>query len=92
MLDRRVVSIAPAWTPMWGRAWLRFGEVDVRATVRVCRWTSDAVGVEVDVDGETLRCWVWEGAVERLPPRYPRADHDADSAAALALGGGAPAA
>lgn len=59
-----VVSIVPDGAPIRGRAWLRFGTADVRATVRVMRWTPDAVGVEVEVDGEPLRCWVWRGAVD----------------------------
>lgn len=66
MIGSRVVSIAPESTPLWARAWLRFGGADVRATVRVLRWTSDAVGVAVDVDGHVLRCWVWQGAVTRI--------------------------
>jgi len=66
MIGSRVVSIAPDNTPLWARAWLRFGEADVRATVRVLRWTSDAVGLAVDVDGQVLRCWVWQGAVTRI--------------------------
>lgn len=68
-LGSRAVSIAPARPALWARAWLRFGDVDVRATVRVLRWTRDAVGVEVDTDGEALRCWVWRGACEPLPDR-----------------------
>ncbi|KQZ05800.1 hypothetical protein B5M43_014705 [Microbacterium sp. MEC084] len=65
-LGQRVVSIVPDSMQLWGLAWLRFGDVDVRATVRVRRWTDDAVGVEVDVDGERLRCWVWQGACQRI--------------------------
>lgn len=68
-LNRAVVSIVPDGVKMWAHAWLRFGTVDVRACVRVRRWTSDAVGVEVEVDEERLRCWVWQGAVEHLPSR-----------------------
>lgn len=64
-LGTQVLSIAPERAPMWARAWLRFGDVDLRCTVRVRRWTADAVGVEVDVDGEALRCWVWQGACNR---------------------------
>lgn len=61
-LHSRVVSITPDRMILRGQAWLRFGDTDVRAPVRVRRWTDDAVGVEVDVDGEILRCWVWRGA------------------------------
>ena len=68
-LGSRVVSIAPERAPLWARAWLRFGDVDVRCTVRVLRWTCDAVGVQVDADGEQLRCWVWRGACTPLPTR-----------------------
>lgn len=68
-LDVRVVSIVPPRTPMWALAWLRFGTTDVWTTVQVMRWTDDAVGVEVDVDGETLRCWIWQGACQRLAAR-----------------------
>jgi hypothetical protein len=45
---------------------VRFGDTDVRCTVRV---TNDAVGVEFEVGDETLRCWVWQGAVTRLSER-----------------------
>lgn len=65
-LHQQAVTIAPEREPLWALAWLRFGDTDVRCTVRVNRWTRTAVGVEVDIDGETLRCWVWQGAVEHL--------------------------
>jgi len=68
-LATQVLSIAPERPPTWGRAWLRFGDTDVRCTVRIMRWTSAAVGVSVDVDGEELRCWVWQGAVDGLAAR-----------------------
>ncbi|TFB58999.1 hypothetical protein E3N86_12195 [Cryobacterium sp. Hz7] len=63
------MSIGPERAPTWERALLRFGETDVRCTVRVMRWTKDAVGVDVDGDGEELRCWVWQGAVDGLAAR-----------------------
>lgn len=68
MLDARTVTIVPDRMKIWGYAWLRFGDVDVQATVRVRRWTTDAVGVEVNVDGDgdVLRCWVWQGACQRI--------------------------
>lgn len=62
-LQSQVVTVVPERMQVWGLTWLRFGDVDVRSTVLVKRWTSDAVGVEVDVDGEKLRCWVWGGSV-----------------------------
>lgn len=65
-LHTLVLSIAPERAPMWGRAWLRFGDTDVHCTVLIKRWTPDAVGVQVDVDGEQLRCWIWQGACTRL--------------------------
>lgn len=68
-LHRHVVSVAPERHDTWGLAWLRFGDVDVRCTVRVKRWTSTAIGVEVEIDGERLRCWVWRGAVEMVASR-----------------------
>lgn len=68
-LDVRVISIVPARTPLWALAWLRFGTTDVRTTVQVKRWTDDAVGVEVDIDGEKVRCWIWQGACQRLAAR-----------------------
>ena len=51
---------------MWAWAWLRFGGTAIRCTVRVERWTADAVGVELEVGEERLRWWVWQGAVERV--------------------------
>jgi hypothetical protein len=68
-LRSQVLSIAPEHPPMWALAWLRFGDVDVRCHVVVKRWTPDAVGVELEVEGETLRCWVWQGAVTRVERR-----------------------
>ncbi|WP_091061992.1 hypothetical protein [Klenkia brasiliensis] len=68
-LGSRAVSIAPERGSMWGLAWLRFGDADIRCRVRVRRWTEDAVGVEVEVGGDTLRCWVWQGAVQRTGDR-----------------------
>ncbi|SFD65953.1 hypothetical protein SAMN05661030_3923 [Klenkia taihuensis] len=47
-------------------AWLKFGDTDIRCTVQVKRWTVDAVGIELQVGEERLRCWVWQGAVERV--------------------------
>lgn len=61
-LNRTPVTIAPERSKLVARAWLRFGDADVWATVRVSRWTEDAVGVEASIDGEMLRCWVWRGA------------------------------
>ena len=68
-LHEHVVSIVPEGMKLWGHAWLRFGDVDVRCTVLVRRWTSDAVGVEVPVDDEKLQCWIWQGACDRLEQR-----------------------
>ena len=62
------VTTAPPRSQLWGRAWLRFGTVDVHATVRVDRWTRRAVGVEITIDDEVLRCWIWQGAVVPTPP------------------------
>lgn len=67
-LHNRVVSIAPDSMILRGRAWLTFGDTDVQAPVRVRRWTDDAVGVEVDIDGEIQRCWVWRGACNSTDP------------------------
>lgn len=68
-LGSRPVTIVPDTARVWALAWLRFGDVDVRCTVRVLRWTSDAVGVAVDVDGNEQRCWVWQGAATRIANR-----------------------
>lgn len=65
-LSTRAVSIAPECGVLWALAWLRFGDTDIRCTVQVKRWTADAVGVEVEVGEERLRCWVWQGAVEAV--------------------------
>lgn len=70
-LTTQVVSIAPEQPPMWALAWLRFGDTDIRTTVQVKRWTPDAVGVEFTVGEDTLRCWVWQGAVERIDVEPP---------------------
>ena len=65
-LGVRVVSLAPERSPMWALAWLRLGDTEIRCTVQVKRWTADAVGVELEVGEEKLRCWVWQGAVEAV--------------------------
>lgn len=65
-LHSRPLTIAPERVPLWALAWLRFGDTDVRCMVRVRRWTEDAVGVEVEVDGEILRAWVWQGSCQRV--------------------------
>ena len=70
-LGARVVSLAPERSPMWALAWLRFGDTEIRCTVQVKRWTADAVGVELEVGEEKLRCWVWQGAVERVEGPTP---------------------
>lgn len=61
-LHANPLTIAPDQSRIFARAWLRFGDADVRATVRVLRWTNNAVGVGLAVDGQELRCWLWHGA------------------------------
>lgn len=69
-LREQPVTVIPDGMHIWGHAWLRFGDADVRCTVLVRRWTADAVGVELPVDdGEPLRCWIWQGACQRLAQR-----------------------
>lgn len=68
-LNSQVVTVVPDRMNVWGLAWLRFGDTDVRSTVLVKRWTADAIGVEVDVDGDKLRCWIWQGVCQRLQNR-----------------------
>ncbi|MCO7218587.1 hypothetical protein [Klenkia sp. PcliD-1-E] len=68
-LSTRVVSLAPDRGPMWAMAWVRFGDTDVRCTARVMRWTDEAVGIEFEVGDEKMRCWVWQGAVQRTEGR-----------------------
>ncbi len=68
-LHERPVTVVPEQVPMWGLAWLRFGDVDVRCTVLVRRWTDDAVGVVVAIDKERHRVWIWQGACQRLANR-----------------------
>lgn len=67
-LATKPLTIVPAHTRLTARAWLRFGDFDVQATVRVLRWTDDAVGVGVTVGEEQLRCWVWRGACGPASP------------------------
>ena len=62
-LGRSPVTIAPERVRVTGTAWVRFGDTDVQATVRVDRWTDRAVGVELEAGGQKHRCWVWRGAV-----------------------------
>lgn len=63
------VTVVPERVTKWALAWLRFGDADVRCTVRVRRWTPQAVGVEVNIEGEILRCWIWQGACVELIER-----------------------
>lgn len=68
-LHRSIVSIPPERVTMWALAWIHFGDTAVRCTVRMLRWTDDAVNVEVELADEALRCWVWRGAVNQLAKR-----------------------
>lgn len=61
-LHANPLTVAPEQSRIFARAWLRFGDADVRATVKILRWTDDAVGVGLTVDGRELRCWIWRGA------------------------------
>jgi len=70
-LDRRPVTIVPPRAQVWARAWIRFGDADIRATVRVLRWTDDAVGIGVTVDNEKLRAWIWRGACTVIESHAP---------------------
>lgn len=62
-LVRSPVTVAPPSGRIVGTAWLQFGDADVQATVRIDRWTERAVGVELELDEQVHRCWVWRGAV-----------------------------
>ena len=63
------LTIVPDATKLYGLAWLQFGDTNVRCVVQVKRWTADALGVELDIDGDRLRCWIWQGACQRLEER-----------------------
>lgn len=65
-LHAQPITIVPDRMRLWGHAWLKFGDTSVRCVVHVKWWTADAVGVEVEIDGDTVRCWVWQGACQRL--------------------------
>ena len=68
-LHSEPLTIVPDGTKLWGLAWLQFGDTNVQCVVRVRRWTADALGVEIEIDGEQLRCWIWQGACRRLANR-----------------------
>ncbi|WP_345137049.1 hypothetical protein [Microbacterium rhizosphaerae] len=63
------LTTVPDRTVVWGLAWLRFGDADVRATVQIRRWTDNAVDVVVDVDGQEQRVWIWRSACDPLKNR-----------------------
>lgn len=65
-LTSRPVTVVPETAKLWALAWVQFGDVNVRCVVRVKRWTDDAVGVELTIDDDRLRCWVWQGACQRI--------------------------
>ncbi|WP_144797905.1 hypothetical protein [Microbacterium paludicola] len=65
-LHAQPVTIVPDQMTVWGYAWLQFGDANVRCVVQVKRWTADAVGVQVTIDDETMRCWIWQGACQRI--------------------------
>lgn len=65
-LHTQPITVVPERTQVWGHAWLQFGDTNVRCVVRVKRWTADAVGVQVTIDDETLRCWIWKGACQPI--------------------------
>lgn len=63
------VTTLPTRPIVWGLAWLRFGDADVRCTVKIRRWTDTAVDVEIDVNGAVQRGWIWRSACEPLADR-----------------------
>lgn len=63
------ITTVPDRPITWGLAWLRFGDADVRCTVKIMRYTANVVDVEVDVDGTAQRCWIWRSACEPLADR-----------------------
>ncbi|NHI16885.1 hypothetical protein [Microbacterium excoecariae] len=63
-LHAHPLTVAPERHQPITRAWLRFGTTDVRVTVRACRWTDHAVGIETRIHNHVLRAWVWRGAVD----------------------------
>jgi len=65
-LHAQPLTIVPEQMTIWGHAWLQFGDTNVRCVVQVKRWTADAVGVQVTIDGDKLRCWIWQGACQRI--------------------------
>ncbi|GHE08711.1 hypothetical protein [Klenkia taihuensis] len=71
-LGTRPVTITPERRSMWALAWLQFGHTDIRATVVVKRWTADAVGVELEVGEERLRCWVFRAPSSTSKARSPQ--------------------
>lgn len=68
-LRHATLTRAPPDRISWGLAWVRFGDRDIQCTVRIGCWTQNAVGIELHIGEERLRCWVWQGAVTRLENR-----------------------
>ncbi|WEG08622.1 hypothetical protein PU630_15460 [Microbacterium horticulturae] len=63
-LDRMPLTMDPR-PQRHVRAWVRFG-TPVKVDAIACRWTSQAVGIELEAGGRKHRCWVWAGAVEEI--------------------------
>jgi len=68
-LHAQALTVVPDRVQIWGHAWLQFGDTNVRCVVQIKRWTADALGVEVVIDDDRLRCWIWQGACQRLETR-----------------------
>ncbi|PWH05293.1 hypothetical protein DEO23_14600 [Brachybacterium endophyticum] len=65
-LHAQPLTIVPEQVTIWGHAWLQFGDTNVRCVVQVKRWTADAVGVQMTIDGDKLRCRIWQVAYQRI--------------------------
>ena len=53
-LHAQPVTIVPEQVTIWGHAWLKFGDTNVRFVV------------QVTFDGDKLRCWIGQGACQRI--------------------------
>jgi ribosomal protein S7 len=67
-LELDVQPLVKAATPVFARAWVRYGGVAVHIDVEAVAWTPQAVAIRwLSPDGQQHRAWVWVSAVKRHP-------------------------
>ena len=62
-LQSEVLPVTRDPAPKSCKAWVRFGAHAVQVDAVVVVWNDLACGIQFQVGGEEMRCWVWSNAV-----------------------------